>query len=226
MSYSNVEISSSNTSTFSVITDSKPVGGYIDKSIKYLFHDRRKLISLIVVILLPVITNIWRFIPDNIDVIYYDTLDIFIYHFSVNFATVIIAIAWYFTIHRKDYVQQIIVSSVIFYGIYMTITVLPITDYTPPWMEFIATPVVFFFVYLGIRHIRNYYLDRPMDYKMLHDGLIHDLHHQRFMGSINRIEGLIHVAKMEEPYKDLCEKELEELKNSVAYIANKYNNLS
>jgi predicted xylose isomerase-like sugar epimerase len=93
-------------------------------------------------------------------------------------------------------------------------------------MELIVTLIIFFFVYLCIRYIRNNYLDRPLDYKMLHDGLIHDLHHQRFMGSINRIEGLIHVANMEEPYKDLCEKELEELKKSVAYIADKYNTLS
>jgi hypothetical protein len=34
------------------------------------------------------------------------------------------------------------------------------------------------------------------------------------------------VAKMEEPYKELCEKELEELKKSVAYIADKYNDLA
>ena len=209
-----------------VTTNYKPVTGYVGKSIEYLFHDRRKLISLMVVILLPIITNIWRFIPEDIEFPYFSGLNIFIYHFFINFTTVVIATAWYFTIHRKDYVQQIIVLSVIFYGIYMSLTVLPITDYTPLWMEFIATPVIFFLIYLGIRHICNHYLDRPMDYKMLHDGIIHDLHHQRFMGSINRIEGLIHVANMEEPYKDLCEKELEELKKSVAYIADKYNTLS
>ncbi len=212
--------------TIKVNTEYKPVKPYFGKSIQYIFHDRRKLMSLIVVILLPVFTTIWRFIPAGIAFPLWGTLESFIYHFFINFATVVIAIAWYFTLPRKDYVQQVIVSSVIFYGIYMTFTVLPITDYTPVWMEFIATPVIFFFVYLGIRHIRNNYLDRPMDYKMLHDGLVHDLHHQRFMGSINRIEGLIHVAKMEEPYKDLCEKELEDLKKSVAYIADKYNDLS
>lgn len=212
--------------TVKVTTDRKPIDGYFNKSMQYLLHDRRKLTSLVIVFLLPIITNVWRFIPDGMEFPYWVTLKSFIYHFFLTSACLVVALAWYFNIHRKDYVQQIIVSSIIFYGIYMTFTVLPIADSTPLWMELIVTLIIFFFVYLCIRHIRNYYLDRPMDYKMLHDGLIHDLHHQRFMGSINRIEGLIHVARMEEPYKDLCEKELEELKNSVAYIADKYNELS
>jgi hypothetical protein len=212
--------------TVKVTTDYKPASSYFSKSVQYLLHDRRKLVSLIVVLLLPVITNIWRFIPEYIEFPVWVTLQSFIYHFFLTISCLVVALAWYFNVHRKDYVQQIIVSSVLYYGIFLTFTVLPIADDTPLWLELIATLAIFFFVYLCITHIRNYYLDRPMDYKMLHDGLIHDLHHQRFMGSINRIEGLIHVAKMEEPYKELCEKELEELKKSVAYIADKYNDLA
>ncbi len=225
---SNIEFSPSITrrNIVATTTNDQSTSGYIEKSFQYLLQDRRKLISLLVVILLPVITNVWRFIPEDIGFPLWGTLESFIYHFFLNFVTVVIAIAWYFTLHRKDYVQQSIVLSVIFYGTYMTLTVLPLTDYTPLWMEFVATPVIFFFIFLSIRHIRNHYLNRPVDYKMLHDGIVHDLHHQRFMGSITRIEGLIHVAKMEEPYKDLCEKELEELKSSVAYIADKYSELN
>ena len=212
--------------TVKVTTENKPRSRYYSKSIEYLLRDRRKLVGLVIVILLPVTTNIWRLIPEDITFPYWETLNSFAYHFFLTSVCLIVSLAWYFNTHRKDYVQQIIVGSVIYYGIFMVFTVLPIAEETPLWQELIAVLVIFFFVHLCIRHIRNYYLERPTDYKMLHDGLVHDLHHQRFMGSINRIEGLVHVAKMEEPYKDLCEKELDDLKRSVAYIANKYNDLA
>lgn len=211
--------------SFEIKDNYKATSKYFDKGLQFLFQDRRKVVSLILVISLPILTNIWRFVPETIEVDWYPNLSILIWTFFVNLASVIVAVAWYFTIPRKDFVLQIIASAVIYYGLFMVFTMLPFTENTSIWSELLATLVLFFFFYLCIRHIRNNYLDRPMDYKMLHDGLVHDLHHQRFMGSINRIEGLIHVAKMEEPYKDLCEKELEELKNSVAYIADKYNGL-
>ena len=59
----------------------------------------------------------------------------------------------------------------------------------------------------------------------MHDGLVYDLHHQRFLGSINRIAGLVEMAEMEEPYKHLCAEEIKELKESIAYIAEKYESL-
>ncbi|MGB3779195.1 MAG: hypothetical protein WA960_12620 [Tunicatimonas sp.] len=70
------------------------------------------------------------------------------------------------------------------------------------------------------------YLDKPNDYKALHDGLVYDLHHQRFLGSINRIAGLLEIAEMDEPYKCLCTEEIDELKESIAYIAEKYETLN
>lgn len=213
-------------STIRVAPNGKTATWYIDTSVKFFFKDKRKLTGLILVLTLPVINNLWRFVPKDISFAYYDTLYAFVWTLGINLISVIIAIAWLLTIPRKDVVLQTMASLALFYGLLLSFQTLPITETTPLWVDIVATIVISFIVYLCVKYIRNHYLDRPMDYKMLHDGLIHDLHHQRFMGSINRIEGLIHVANMEEPYKDLCEKELEELKRSVAYIADKYNELS
>ena len=47
-----------------------------------------------------------------------------------------------------------------------------------------------------------------------------------FLGSINRIAGLLEIAEMDEPYKCLCTEEINELKESIAYIAEKYESLN
>ncbi len=198
---------------------------YTDKSFEFLLKDRRKVTSMILVLAIPIINNAWRFIPEGIELPPYYDLSIFVYHFGTSFISVILTIAWFFTIPRKDYALQIISLTVLFYCLYLAYMTLPFYNETPVIFDIFASLIVFLFFFLCIRYIRNYYLDKPVDYKVLHDGLVHDIHHQRFLGDINRVEGLIQVSRMEEPYKSLCEKELNELKESVAYIAQKYSEL-
>ncbi|MEQ9443119.1 MAG: hypothetical protein RIG62_29050 [Cyclobacteriaceae bacterium] len=71
-------------------------------------------------------------------------------------------------------------------------------------------------------YVYRNYISRNIDYKQLHDGIVHDLHHQKFLNSISRIEGLMKVADIEEPYKSMCEDEIADLKESVVYVADKY----
>ena len=112
------------------------------------------------------------------------------------------------------------------YSILITLETIPFTNGTPLLLDLLVSGVVFFCLYVCLLHIRRNYLDKPDDYKTLHDGLVYDLHHRRFLGSINRIEGMIKAAEMEEPYKCLCASEIEELKKSIAYIAEKYEALN
>ena len=200
----------------------KPKIAYTKKSLQFFFRDKRKIVSAIIVLLLPVVSNVWRVVPDDIPFPFYETFQMFVWTFLVNFLIVILAIAWYFSVPQKDRAMQIIVLSALAYGIFLSYQTIPFSDNTPLWQSFVASSIIFACLYLCLRYIQRNYLQKPDDYKVLHDGLVYDLHHQRFLGSINRIAGLMEVAEMEEPYKHLCSEEIEELKESIAYIAEKY----
>ena len=202
----------------------KPQIDATKKSIQFFLHDRRKVVSLIIVLLLPVLNNLWRVIPEEVTINYYGTLQAFIWTFCVQYMTFMIGVAWYFSLPRKDQVLQFMALTVIAYGTLLTYQTFYITEGTPLWLDLIASAVIFLFIFLCLRYIQRHYLE-PADYKTLHDGLVHDIHHQRFLGSIDRIEGLVSISKMEEPYQQLCAEEIQELKKSIAYIADKYESL-
>ncbi len=203
----------------------KPRIAYTKKSLQFFLKDRRKVVSAIMVASLPLVVNAWRFFPEDVYVPYYENLDLFVWTFSIHFSIVVSGIAWMLCVSRKDYVLHFLSSSVVAYGTYLTFNTLPIATETPLWVDLLAASAIFGGLYFCLRYIRNNYLDRPDDYKTLHDGLVYDIHHQRFMGSINRIAGLIDVADMEEPYKHLCAEEVQDMRESIAYIAEKYESL-
>ena len=203
----------------------KPKVAYTKKSLQFFFRDWRKIISAIVVMLLPVLNNLWRVIPEDMAHAYYGSFQTFVWTFCIQFMLLLLGIAWYFSIPGKDHVLRFISLSVVGYGVLLTYQTFQFTEGTPLWLDILAAAVIFTFLYLCLRYIQRNYLEKPDDYKTLHDGLVYDLHHQRFLGSINRIAGLIDVAEMEKPYKQLCAEEIEELKESIAYIAEKYESL-
>ena len=135
---------------------------------------------------------------------------------------VVLGIAWYFSVPGKDQALQFISLSVVAYGVLLTYQTFEFGEGTPFWVDLLASAVIFTFLYFCLRYIQRNYLEKPDDYKTLHDGLVYDLHHQRFLGSIDRIAGLVDIAEMEGPYKQMCTEEIEELKESIAYIAEKY----
>lgn len=203
----------------------KPKVYYTQKSLQFFLKDKRKLISAIVVISLPVVNNLWRLVPETAEFLYYDSLYIFVWTFCIHFMLVMLAFAWFLSIPKKDCVLQFIALSAAAFGIFLTYSTLPFTDETPLWMDGIASLVIFGFIFGAISYIKNNYLSKPSDYKVLHDGLVYDIHHQRFLGCVNRIAGLLEVTEMEEPYKKLCMDEINEIKESIAYIADKYEEL-
>ena len=200
----------------------KPKVAYTKKSLQFFFRDKRKVISAIIVVLIPVIESSWRFFPEAVHIPIYGDLQIFVWTFSINLIIVVIGLAWALCVPRKDHVLQCISLYVVAYGTYLTFDALPLTTNTPIWTDILASAAIFFVLLFCLRYIQINYLEKPDDYKTLHDGLVYDIHHHRFLSSINRIAGLIEVAEMEEPYKHLCAEEIEELKESIAYIAEKY----
>lgn len=195
------------------------------KGAQFTFRDGRKLASLIIVILLPLIGKLWEMVPQNIEFPYYDYFHLFLYSFSINFISVLISVGWFLTIHRKDFALQIIALASIFYSVFMTYDTLPFTQTTSLWIDLSAIFCIFNGVVFYLFYIHRNYLAQISDYKVLHDGIVHDLHHQRFLSDISRIEGLIEIAEMEEPYRSMCKKEISKLKESVTYIADKYSEL-
>ena len=203
----------------------KPKIAYTKKSLQFFFKDRRKVVSAVAVLSLPFINELWRLVPADTPFAYYGTLDVFVWNFCLSFMFVVVSLAWYFSIPRKDQVLQFLSLVSIGYGIYLTVETIPLTDQTPLWINVAVSVSILVCLNYCLRYIQKNYLEKPDDYKAMHDGLVYDLHHQRFLGSVNRIAGLLEVAEMEEPYKCLCAEEIEELKESIAYIAEKYESL-
>ena len=200
----------------------KPKVAYTKKSLQFFFRDWRKIISAIVVMLLPLLNNLWRFVPEDIVHSYHGSGQVFAWMICIHLMLLVLGIAWYFSVPEKDHVMQFISLSVVAYGTLLTYQTINYEEGTPFWVDLLASAVIFTFLYFCLRYIQKNYLERPDDYKSLHDGLVYDIHHQRFLSSINRVAGLLDVADMEEPYKHLCAEEIEELKESIAYIAEKY----
>ena len=203
----------------------KPKIAYTKKSLQFFLSDWRKIVSAAVVLLLPVLNNLWRIVPAEITSPSYGSVQVFVWTFCIHFMILALGVAWYFSVPGKDHVLRFISLSVVGYGILLTYQTLQFAEGTPLWLDIIASAIIFSFLYSCLRYIQNNYLEKPDDYKTMHDGLVYDLHHQRFLGSINRIAGLVEMAEMEEPYKHLCAEEIKELKESIAYIAEKYESL-
>lgn len=204
--------------------DSKQIDS-LSKTFRYTLKDRRKFISLVIVLTLPFVIFSWRFVPEGISIYFYEDLSLFVWTFSVHFTIVMLSTAWFLSTPRRDFATQIIVLAALFFGIYLTWDTIPFYDQPPIWVDIIVSIIVFLIVSVYLYYVYRNYISRNIDYKQLHDGIVHDLHHQKFLNSISRIEGLMKVADIEEPYKSMCEDEIADLKESVVYVADKYKTL-
>ena len=195
------------------------------KSFRYTFNDKRKLLSLFIVLSLPLIGNAWRFVPDEMTFPYYDYLNIFVFQFGLSLITFMIAIAWFLTIPRRDFALQIIAMSGIFYGLFMAYDTLPFTEKTPLWLDVLVSLAIFIIVCFYLYYIHRNYINRKIDHKQLYDGMVHDLHHEKLLNSVSRVEGLIDVAELEEPYRSICREEIAKIRDAVSYVSEKYSEL-
>ncbi len=204
----------------------KPKISYTRKSVQFFLNDWRKVISAAVVLLLPLLNNLWRFFPEGTNYSMYGDYQTFIWSICIHFMIFVLGLAWFYSIPEKDSVLRFISLSVVAYGILLTYQTLEFGEGTPLWIDLSASAIIFAALYFCLQFIQKNYLGKPNDYKTLHDGLVYDLHHQRFLGSINRIAGLLEIAEMDNRSKCLCAQEIDELKESIAYIAEKYEALN
>ncbi|WKN44727.1 hypothetical protein [Tunicatimonas pelagia] len=101
----------------------------------------------------------------------------------------------------------------------------PISEVTPLYVDVLATVGTYALFYSSIHLIKKRYLEKRPSYRSMHVGLLHDLNHHRFMGAVCRIEGMIDMSDMNDTYRDVCKKEIDELKETFAYIVEKYENI-
>ncbi|MEM6845151.1 MAG: hypothetical protein AAF944_10470 [Bacteroidota bacterium] len=197
---------------------------YIQASIKFTFNDKRKRAAFLLVAMVPLVGNLWKLIPIDIPFRHYEYLDVFVFTFATQFIFVIVGIAWFLIVGRKDLGLQILALTLVAYGVFMSFSTLPLTDTTPLSLDLLVTAVITALLATFLFYIQNH--KKPgYDYKAECEDIIHDLHHSRFLGSICRLEGLVNISDMQEPYKEHALRELEELKQSVGYIAEKYESL-
>lgn len=180
--------------------------------------------SFIMIILLPFVYHAWRFFPENVAYEHYGELHIFLWTLGAHLVPFLITLAWYFTLPKKDYLLHFLVLTCLGYCCYLLIGTIPPFSSTPLWIDLVVAFAFTAAVYFLIEFIKKKYYNYSTDYKELHDGLIHDIHHSRFLGNISRVEGLIELSEMEDEYKEICKNQLEELRGNIAYIADKYDN--
>ena len=198
----------------------------IRKSIAYTFKDKRKLVSLFIVVLLPFVCFGWRFVPENISFPHYSGLHIFVYVFSVNFLLVMIASAWFLTIPRRDFAMQIIATIALFFGVYLTYDTFPFFNEIPFWLDILAVLIIFLIVSTYLYYIHRNYINSKIDHKQLYDGIVHDLHHEKLLNSVSRIQGIMEVVELEEPYRSMCQEEIIKIRDAVSYVSDKYSELN
>lgn len=197
---------------------------YVQASIKFTFNDKRKRAAFLLVAMIPLVGNLWKVIPADIPFRHYEYLDIFVFTFATQFIFVMVGVAWFLIVGRKDLGLQILALTLVAYGVFMSFSTLPLTGTTPLSFELFVTAVITTFLAAFLFYIQSH--AKPgYDYKAECEDMIHDLHHSRFLGSICRIEGLMGISDMQESYKEHALQELEELKQSVEYIAKKYESL-
>jgi hypothetical protein len=209
-----------------VIIQKPPINPF-KKSFQFILADHRKIISVIVSLCVPVIMNLWKLLPDDIVVEFYPSVHVLAWTLSIHFISVLICIAWWFSINSKDYVLQFFSLGLMAYCAFLTYCTLPFTVSTPFWQDLTASTLIFIFLTLSLFYIKKRYCNQVNDYKNMHDGLVYDLHHQKFMGAINRIEGLVLLQKRENiMYNEALLNEVDELKKTFIYINDKYNELN
>ncbi len=129
------------------------------------------------------------------------------------------------TIPRKDYAMQFVLSALMVYNMYMIYVTLPISEVTPLHIDILASVGTYALFYSSINLIKKKYLEKKPSYRSMHVGLLHDLNHHRFMGAVCRIEGMVDMSDMNESHRKICKKEIEELKETFAYITEKYESI-
>ncbi len=174
-------------------------GNYLLKefsySVKYLYKDKKKLfLAFLVFILIPLVNISWKFFDPSIPVPYYDDFQIFVWTISESVCMIITSTAWYLSASRKDFATKIIALASVYYWMFILLNKLPfenLTSFIEELAIFISAITIFT---LLIRYIKNYYINKNIDYKEEYDGMVDDYHHL-CRGFTKTVEGLNHLKE-------------------------------
>ena len=199
----------------------RPKISYLRESIGLLWSSKRKTAILVLVLLLPLVEKSWRFFQE-IPHPKHGTLDVYVWLIGIHLTMVMLGAAWYLSHLKKDRSSRFIALSVVVYGMLLTIQVIGVGAGTPLWMDLLAAVGILIVLHISLEHMQSKYLSSPNDYQPLYENAINDLNYQRFLGSVDRIAGLLEIAQLEEPAKQKCQGDVSQIKKSLAYIAEKY----
>ena len=145
--------------------------------------------------------------------------------FGLNLLVMMVAIAWFLILPRRDFALQIFALAAVFYGLFITLDTLPFTDGTPVWLDILISVIPFLIICVYLYYVHRNFIHQKIDHKQLYEGLLHDLHHQRLLNTVSRVEGIINIAEIEEPYRSMCCEEIQKMKEGVSFLSEKYSDL-
>lgn len=113
------------------------------KSFQFFISVPRNILIVVASLMLPVVYNFWKLLPEEAYFDAYGSLQVFGWTFGVHFMLIMISIAWWFSINSKDYVLQLFSLATLFYSVFITYATLPFTTHTSWWLNVTATAGIF-----------------------------------------------------------------------------------
>ena len=164
-------------------------------SLRYLIRDKRKLVlAFLVFIFIPSLNAVWKFIDSDMEVPYYNNLQVLAWTMLESICMVLTSTAWYLSAARKDHAIKLIALGSIYYWIFIFLTKLPLEDVTSLYEDvaiFVSVVTVFT---LLVDYIKSHYIHKNINYKDEYDGMVYDYHHL-CRGFTKTVEGLNHLKK-------------------------------
>ena len=159
-------------------------------SFTYLLKDKRKLLlAFLVFIFIPALNVGWKYVDPSVSVPYYDSLQIFVWTLGESICMVLTSTAWYLSAARRDYATKLLALGSICYWAFILLNKMPIGELTSVIEKLALFAAVITGFVLMIRHIKNNYINRNIDYKEEYDGMVYDYHHL-CRGFTKTVEGL------------------------------------
>ena len=221
-----VVLSSRNVQFPTVDTKRESLSWYLIKnSFRYTLQDPRKAVSFFIVLSLPFLYNLWRLIPKDIPLDPYFDLSTFVYQFINVSLVMLISLAWYLVLPRRAFAVKMLALAGVAFGAFICLDALPLTQHTPVWLTASSVVVVYGLLVYYLIYVRRVYMEDFSDYQQKYEGLLHDLHHDKILGSVSRLEGLMAMRNSDPLFDELCVKEVAKLRQAVSYLNQKYRDI-
>ena len=199
---------------------------YDTKTQGFMRADPQKMINVCVVLLLPVLNNVWRLFPEELPYPYYEWFVVFVWTWSFHLSLVLLAAVWLLSIPRKDRILRTLAGVSFTYTVFMTLQCFLYTGDTSHWFDIVTAVLLSVILLRVLGYFQKKYFAPSKNYKALHDGIIHDIHHRSFLKNVHQLEDTLRTTRMDERYRSLLTDEIAQLKASVTRVDKQYETLS